>query len=121
MGTSVVRSRKGIGFDDAVKRIVEALEPERIILFGSRARGDHRVDSDYDLLIELRSLHGSRFELAAKAHEAAQERNFPLDVVVASCEEIETSRLEQADFVCHALEDGLVIYEKSARQWLERA
>ena len=90
-----------------------ALEPERIILFGSRARGDARDDSDYDVLIEMSELKGSRFELAAKAHEAARERNFALDVVVVSQAEVETSKHEQADFVIYALEDGLVVYEKS--------
>jgi predicted nucleotidyltransferase len=37
--------------DRIVQRIAEALEPEKIILFGSRARGDAREDSDADLLI----------------------------------------------------------------------
>lgn len=34
-----------------IQRLVEAYEPERIYLFGSKARGDVGVDSDYDLLI----------------------------------------------------------------------
>jgi predicted nucleotidyltransferase len=34
-----------------VKRLVDAADPERIVLFGSRARGDHQSDSDLDLLI----------------------------------------------------------------------
>ena len=31
--------------------IVEETNPQQVILFGSRARGDHRPDSDYDLLV----------------------------------------------------------------------
>ena len=106
------RTRAGIGFEEAIARIAAALEPERIILFGSRARGDPREDSDYDVLIEMPELTTSRFELAARAHEAARERTFALDVIVVSKPEIKTSLLEQADFVCHAVEDGVVIYEK---------
>lgn len=37
--------------NEAVNRLVEGLHPRAIILFGSRARGDHRPDSDYDLLV----------------------------------------------------------------------
>ena len=38
---------------EAVRRLVEAAHPRRIILFGSRARGDAHGDSDVDLLIVL--------------------------------------------------------------------
>ena len=37
--------------NEIVRRLVEAVDPDRIILFGSRARGDARPDSDIDLLI----------------------------------------------------------------------
>jgi len=33
--------------------LVDTLHPDRIILFGSRARGDARGDSDYDLAVEI--------------------------------------------------------------------
>lgn len=36
---------------EIVRRLVEAYRPERIYLFGSRARGQVSPDSDYDLLI----------------------------------------------------------------------
>ena len=38
---------------DAVCRIVAQLDPEEVWLFGSRARGDHRPDSDIDLMVVL--------------------------------------------------------------------
>ena len=36
---------------EMVRRLVAAFEPERIYLFGSRARGDDGADSDYDLMV----------------------------------------------------------------------
>jgi uncharacterized protein len=38
-------------FNDIVARLVQRFEPEKIILFGSYARGDAREDSDIDLLV----------------------------------------------------------------------
>jgi uncharacterized protein len=37
--------------DEMVRRIAEDFKPQRIILFGSHARGEATEDSDYDLLI----------------------------------------------------------------------
>ncbi|MGQ9589472.1 MAG: nucleotidyltransferase domain-containing protein [Planctomycetota bacterium] len=36
---------------EIVRRLVEAYRPERVYLFGSKARGDEGPDSDYDLLV----------------------------------------------------------------------
>ena len=36
---------------EIVRRLVEAVDPDRIILFGSRVRGEERPDSDVDLMI----------------------------------------------------------------------
>lgn len=38
-----------------IRRLVTAYEPEQIFLFGSRARGDPGPDSDYDLLLVVRT------------------------------------------------------------------
>ena len=39
------------GLDELVQRLAAAVDPERIVLFGSRARGDHGGESDFDILI----------------------------------------------------------------------
>jgi predicted nucleotidyltransferase len=41
--------------DEVVRRIVEAVRPETVVLFGSRARGDSRPTSDIDILVIARS------------------------------------------------------------------
>jgi predicted nucleotidyltransferase len=37
--------------DEIIRRLVEAFQPERIYLFGSKARGEMGPDSDYDLMV----------------------------------------------------------------------
>jgi predicted nucleotidyltransferase len=39
--------------EEIVRRVVETVQPEKIILFGSAARGEMGRDSDIDLLVEL--------------------------------------------------------------------
>lgn len=39
------------GLAEIVRRLVEAYEPERVYLFGSKARGDAGADSDWDLML----------------------------------------------------------------------
>ena len=65
-------SGRGGGIDAAVKdalnRFVRALDHayggriEKVVVFGSRARGDHTADSDVDVAVVLSSLDGRRFE-----------------------------------------------------------
>ena len=50
-----------------VRRLVEGFDPDRIVLFGSRARGDNQLDSDLDLLI-IRDSNEPRHIRVAKAY-----------------------------------------------------
>jgi len=50
MGTSL-SSLDDDDLAETVRRLVEAYEPERVYLFGSKARGDAGADSDYDLML----------------------------------------------------------------------
>ena len=53
--------------DDIIRRIVEAAQPEQIILFGSAARGDMNPHSDVDLLVVKNGAH--RRHLATRIYE----------------------------------------------------
>jgi predicted nucleotidyltransferase len=67
--------------------IVREVEPERIVLFGSHARGDARPDSDVDLLVIEREPFGegrSRRREAALLWRALARFPVPKDIVVYS-------------------------------------
>ena len=69
-----------------VGRLVRAFDPVRIVLFGSRARGDQREDSDYDLFVVLDNVSDKRAARTA-IRRALSDLPISKDVVVASMAE----------------------------------
>lgn len=68
-----------------VRRIVDEFDPDQIILYGSRARGDARPDSDVDLLVVM-PVAGSTREKAIDIRVALHYIPVPKDVTVVSPE-----------------------------------
>ena len=68
--------------DELVQLIVKHARPERIILFGSRARGDARSDSDYDLLVILAD-GADRWEISRRTRMAIASARIttPIDLL----------------------------------------
>jgi uncharacterized protein len=94
---------------DIVERIVEAAQPEKIVLFGSAARGTMGPDSDYDLLvIKMGKFDHNRVATAIYRNMNGEA---PVDAVVVSCEEAERYRHTHCLVVCPALREGRVVYE----------
>ena len=71
-----------------VGRIVRLVDPVRIILFGSRARGDQRPDSDYDLLVILDTVDDRRATRIA-IRRSFEDLQVGSDVLVAPVDEVE--------------------------------
>ncbi|NBB78536.1 MAG: hypothetical protein GVY36_03710 [Verrucomicrobia bacterium] len=61
-------------------QIVQAVDPEGVVLFGSQARGDAAPTSDYDIALVFSSREQVRPGLR-RAHRALWPRPFPLDLV----------------------------------------
>src|SRR5436190_10166263 len=72
--------------DRMVKRIVRKFAPEKIILFGSQARGDAGPDSDIDLLVVM-SVEGSVREKRLEIRGALHGVPVPIDVIVTTPED----------------------------------
>jgi uncharacterized protein len=99
--------------NELVRRIVAAADPDKIVLFGSRGRGDHRPDSDIDLLLVQRS-DQPRYRRPAPIHAALADLPIEVDLEIAvyTPEEVEEYRGAPAAFVTTALREGTVLYEK---------
>ena len=96
---------------EIVRRIVAASRPRKIILFGSRARGTARPDSDIDLLVIADSSE-PRHMRSAVLYGALSDIIVPMDVMVYTPHEvIEWSQVPQA-FVTTAVREGRVLYEE---------
>ena len=74
-----------------VATVVERLHPLRIVLFGSRARGDARPDSDLDLFVEMESDRRPP-ERAAQVAALFPLHPWPMDVVVLTPDEVRRLR-----------------------------
>lgn len=68
--------------NDMVQRLVGAYQPERIYLFGSRARGDARPESDYDLLVVVPESASPGQRESRRAYEALLGVGAPKDVFI---------------------------------------
>jgi predicted nucleotidyltransferase len=94
---------------DFCDKIAEAYNPQKIILFGSHARGDAGEDSDVDILV-IMDFEGRWVHRAVEMRSRFQ-RGFPLDLLVRTPEWI-NERLEMDDwFVQDILKEGRVLYE----------
>ena len=96
-----------------VQRIVERFQPQRIILFGSHARGEAGPDSDVDLLVVLPHVASRRAE-RVKIRTALNGIGLAKDIVVATPEEIEEKRDLVGTIIYPALREGKVVYERLA-------
>ena len=74
--------------EQMVLRIVERFDPERIILFGSAARGDAGPDSDVDLLVVM-PVEGLKREKQLEIRKALRGIRTPVDIVVSTPEEFD--------------------------------
>lgn len=92
-------------------RIVEELEPEMVILFGSYARGAVTPHSDVDLLIVMET-----DERPSQRRRAVSRlfptRPFPMDIIVRTPAEVERGMQQVDSFTRDAIRTGEVLYER---------
>jgi predicted nucleotidyltransferase len=95
---------------EMVRRIVEGFDPEKIILFGSQARGDAGPDSDIDLLVVMET--DSRRRSAVAIRMALDDIVIPKDVAVIPPGEFSRGRDVVGTIAYAAEHEGRVLHER---------
>lgn len=96
---------------DIVRRIVETAQPEKVILFGSQARGDAQPRSDFDLLV-IKQSDEPRYRRSVPLYVALADLPVEVEVMVYTPEEVEEWREVPQAFVTTAVREGTTIYER---------
>lgn len=97
--------------DDCVKKLVKAFDPEKVILFGSFARGEAKEGSTLDFMIITTTK--LRFFDRIKKALLACKGGFPsIEPLVYTPKEIQLLLDQGEGFLEDAMEEGVVLYQK---------
>jgi predicted nucleotidyltransferase len=97
---------------EIIRRTVEVSDPEKIILFGSYARGDFGPDSDLDLLVVKSGVDKPRAE-ADKIRTALRGVRVPIDIVVVDADILDQYKSNIGLIYSTVLAEGRTLYERS--------
>jgi predicted nucleotidyltransferase len=94
------------------QRLVDGFAPERIILFGSQARGTADDRSDVDILV-ICSFEGKRRHLMLEMDRALRGLSLARDIMILTPEEFERDRHIPGTIARPAWKEGKVLYESA--------
>jgi predicted nucleotidyltransferase len=89
----------------------EGFNGAKIILFGSRAKGDFKIDSDWDFLVILKDnlVREQKLNLAYKIRRKLADIHIPCDVIVRSEEEVEKRKEVIGSVIRSAIKTGVTL------------
>lgn len=97
--------------DYVVTRIIDAVHPSKIILFGSHARGEQSAKSDIDLLV-ITKPEDDREQTRLAIERTLRGRRFSIDLIVRTPADVEWNvYVENPFYVDDILQNGKVLYE----------
>lgn len=105
-----VRTPPEVVLEDIVRTIVERVHPRRIILIGSRARGDARLDSDYDVVVEMETDAKTADRRSTEVYGFFPNRNWSLNVIARTTGQIERSANDPGTIDWDIVRQGKVLY-----------
>lgn len=94
---------------DVVGRIASIFSPSMVLLFGSRARGDARADSDVDILVVWKD-EGPPPNPSGAVRSALGRVGFPMDLAVVTPAEYARFREWRGHFIHAAAREGVVLH-----------
>jgi len=98
--------------EKVVERIVQGVQPDKIILFGSHAREDHKRESDYDICVIKEGVEHRR-KLAQRIYRLLYGVGVPVDVIVETPERFDELKDDPFLVYREIARNGRVLYEKS--------
>lgn len=109
--------RKNI-LDAAVNRIVDAIDPERIYLYGSHCYGVPNKDSDVDLLIVISEDYGGhkRRKIAVDAYRSLKGMDFPAEIKVVTANQFEERSSWLSTIERVVKKKGRLLYERTGQR-----
>lgn len=98
--------------DYVVSKIAREIQPEKIILFGSQARGDSTPESDLDLFVIKDTPNPSRL-VRRQIDRLLWGRKFPIEVIVRTPEDVTRNlKAKNPFYLHHIFKEGKLLYEK---------
>lgn len=97
---------------EIVRRLVAAFQPERIYLFGSKARGEAGPDSDYDLLLVVADEAPPERKRSRLAYQALRGTRTAADVLVWSRGDFDRRLHLAASLPATVQREGRLLYAK---------
>ncbi len=95
-----------------VRRIVRQFRPERVILFGSHARGEAGPDSDVDLLVVM-PFKGLKHHKQVEIRVALHDIRIPKDIIITTPEDFAWRKDVVGTIEYPAVREGKVLYARS--------
>jgi predicted nucleotidyltransferase len=95
-----------------IARLIRAFAPDRIVLFGSYAKGAQQVGSDIDLLV-VADLEGDMMIHMTRAGQLAGDCFPPVDIVFCTTDELANASTARSPFLSSILEVGITIYTRT--------
>lgn len=99
--------------DQILNQIVQVikadLEPSKVYLFGSRARGDHKEDSDYDVVIILDKLDQPRIEIEQRLLHLTFDISACIDFIVYTQSEFDEWKTEFGAIPYECVTEGIAL------------
>ena len=95
---------------EIVRRLIDAYQPERIYLFGSRARNDFGADSDFDLLVVVSDSSSPERKRSRLAYKVLRGTGVATDVLVWTEEAFDRRLHLKASLPYAVVAEGKLLY-----------
>jgi predicted nucleotidyltransferase len=96
--------------EEIVRRLIRTWQPERIYLFGSRARGEGGQDSDYDIMVVVTASEEPAHRRAQRAHSLLWDLGTAADILVWTREAFDSRVHLRASLPATIVREGKLLY-----------